>query len=410
MIKINQIITKLSSRFNLDLNYFLKGGFWLTLGQLSNMLKGVIISYLFANLLSEEVYGQYVFIISMLSISLIFSLQGMGPTIIEAIARKYDGTYFEALKRISIWSLLGSIFLIITSIYMKFASRTQESFIFLILALILPIYSLSGQYISFFNGKKRFDLNIILTTIFNIISTSIIAIIIFLKLNLFWLVLGTVLTQIMIQGYFSLILVRKYLENDNIDNSNVEFGIKTSFSSAIIMLSSYADNLIIAFFLGFEELAIFTIVTLVPQQTKSLYKSFSPLILPKLANLKKIENNKIILHFFQLMIPAIILIVLYIVFGPLIFKYLYPKYSEYYIYSLMYQISFITMPIILLNRILVQKKKTKTLNKINTYTSVMVVFLSLILTITMGLLGSIIARIIYRFLSLGTYIYYFKKA
>ena len=68
-----------SPKAGLDLPYFISGGFWLSLGQFFNMFKGFILSILLANLLSKEVYGQYSFLMSVLSVAVVCNTPELFP-------------------------------------------------------------------------------------------------------------------------------------------------------------------------------------------------------------------------------------------------------------------------------------------------------------------------------------------
>ena len=77
-----------------------------------SLLCFIIICIVFANFLSKEVFGEYTFVMAVLSIAGIFALPGMRVAVIQAVARGYEGTYFRALREIFKWSWLGSLFLL----------------------------------------------------------------------------------------------------------------------------------------------------------------------------------------------------------------------------------------------------------------------------------------------------------
>jgi len=78
--------------------------------------------------------------------------------------------------------------------------------------------------------------------------------------------------QISICGYFNVFYVRKLIKNNKVDKSSIDFGKSISFSLTINTFASNFDSLIIAHFLGFSDLAIFKIVTTLPDQMNIFMK------------------------------------------------------------------------------------------------------------------------------------------
>ena len=134
--KIYNFAKDYSSKVGLDLPYFIKGGFWLSVGQFFGTLKGFILSIVFANLLSKEVFGEYSFAMTVLGIAGVFALPGMGVAVVQAVAKGYEGTYFKALKEVFKWSWLGSLLLLGFSIYEYFYGIYNLMLIFLILSSV----------------------------------------------------------------------------------------------------------------------------------------------------------------------------------------------------------------------------------------------------------------------------------
>ena len=76
-------------------------------------------------LLTKEVYGQYQFVLSVLSLASVAALPGMRPAIVRAVAKGFDSTYKAALKLIFKRSLLGSVGILIFTIYGLYVGRDQ---------------------------------------------------------------------------------------------------------------------------------------------------------------------------------------------------------------------------------------------------------------------------------------------
>jgi O-antigen/teichoic acid export membrane protein len=406
--KIYNLTKKYSSKVGLDLPYFIKGGFWLSVGQFFGTLKGFILSIVFANLLSKEVFGEYSFAITVLGIAGIFTLPGMGVAVVQAVAKGYEGTYFRALKDVFKWSWLGGLLLLCVSVHEYFFGRFNLTLIFLILSSLFPFYSISGFYSALLNGKKRFDILTKLSSFFNIISTILIVAVVFFTESVFWISVITVLVQILINGYFSLFYVKKYVKNNEIDEHSIEFGKNISYSQAFSNIANNFDSLVIAYFLGFSSLAIFKIVTLLPNQIKMLANAFTPMLLPKIAS-QDLSKKDLMKHFKKFFLVVVFLILIYWVVAPFIFKWFYIQYYDYVWLSMLYHMSFIVMLYILPFNYLIKEKKGDLINKFYNYSAILLIVLSLIGIYFYGLLGAIMARIIHRsFVMVITFLFFFK--
>ncbi|WP_421077480.1 oligosaccharide flippase family protein [Methanothermococcus sp. Ax23] len=406
--RIYDLTKDYSSKVGLDLPYFIRGGFWLSVGQFFGTLKGFILSIVFANLLSKEVFGEYSFVMTVLGIAGVFALPGMGVAVVQAVAKGYEGTYFKALKEVFKWSWLGSLLLLGFSIYEYFFGRFDMMLIFLILSSIFPFYSISGFYPNLLNGKKRFDGLAKLSSFFNVISTILIVVVVFFTKSVFWIVVITVLVQIIINGYFSLFYVKKFVKNNKIDEHGIEFGKSISYSQAFAIVSWNFDSLIMPYIIGFSDLAVFKIVTLLPNQIKIFANAFTPMLLPKIAS-KDMGKKDLMKHFKKFLLVIVFLILIYWVVAPFIFKWFYPRYYEYVWLSMVYHLSFISMIYTLPFNYLIKEKKGDLVNKFYNYSAILLILLSLIGIYFYGLLGAIIARIIHRlFVMTITFLFFFK--
>ncbi|EHP84181.1 lipopolysaccharide biosynthesis protein [Methanotorris formicicus] len=405
--KIYLLAKKYSKKAGLDLPYFIKGGFWLSVGQFFSTLKGFILSIVFANFLSKEVFGEYSFIMAVLGIAGIFALPGMGIAVVQAVAKGYEGTYFKALKEVFKWSWLGSLFLLCFSIYEYFFGKFDLCLIFLILSSLFPFYSISGFYPNFFNGKKRFDILVKLSSFFNIISTILIIMMVLFTKSAFWIAITSILIQILVNCYFSIFYVKKFIENYGVDKNDIEFGKKISYSRAFGGFAGKVDELIISYFLGFSDLAIFKIVTLIPDQFKIFMKLLNPMILPKMVS-SNISKKDLKTYFWKFFIVLVFLIAIYVLTAPFIFKIFYPKYYKYLWLSILYHLSFIAYLNILSSNYLI-KEKSRYIIIIEYICNIFTIVSSFIFIYFYGLHGAIYSRMLIRLFSLLLTTYVFMR-
>ncbi|MGE0793602.1 MAG: lipopolysaccharide biosynthesis protein [Candidatus Woesearchaeota archaeon] len=396
--KLDGLLTEYSPRFGLDLNYFVKGGFWLGLDQGFNLFKYFILSILFANFLTKEVYGQYSFVMGIVAIASIFTLPNLIPAVVQSISKGKDGIYLKAVHKSMLFSLLGSLFMLGASIFCQFTGREYGSLIFLFLVFLFPFYYSSSYFTSVLIGKEKFKKMAVLNVIFSVVSLVLIGLVVYVKQELFWIILATVVVKILVHGYYSFVFVRDELRNDKFDEKSLEFGMKTNLSQVLLTFSGYLETLLIPFFLGFESLAIYAIITLIPNQVKISFNSLSPLFLPKLSK-KESSRKELMGHTLKIILIAVVCIIGYVLVSPFVFKWFYFPYYNYVWLSMLFSLSLIILPYNFLVANIQAKLDVKKINRLNFFNAV---FLSVCVLIGLqfGLFGLVISRIVYRSLIL----------
>ena len=72
---INFLLDTVSEKLELDVRYFTKGSFYLTLNQVFGIIIGTLLSIIYANHLSSTTFGQYNFVLSFVSLFSILYIQ-----------------------------------------------------------------------------------------------------------------------------------------------------------------------------------------------------------------------------------------------------------------------------------------------------------------------------------------------
>ena len=387
-----------------DMIYLAKGGFWLSFGYVINIIKGLVISILMANIIPKESYGYYRYILSIFSLIGIFSIGGMSTAVTQSVARNLDGIFKKAIQVILKWSWLGSLTLLMISSYYYSKGNLNFTWIFIFLAIMFPWYSISGYYGAILSGKKKFDIQTKYFTIYSFITSIVIIATVLSTGNIFWIIFSFILSDAIIGGFFTYRASKKYLLNDKIDPDSIKYGIKLSFISVVGLIAQNIDKIILPILLGFQELAIYAIALVVPEQIKAWFNNFATLALPKFS-----ENNpdqkikqKIIKASFKTMLFVLLIIIFYWLSADLIFNLIYPKYPEAILYSKVISLSLLAIPSFLINSFFKGNKRSDIIFKENMFYSFLQILSVITLTYFFGLWGLIFARTITR---LFTFIY-----
>ena len=144
---------RLQKFFGVDLAYVARGGFWLGVDQAAAIIISLALTVAFANLLSQQIYGTYRYILSIFGILTIFTLPNMDIAVVAAVSKKLEGSLFRALKERIRWGFVGAAAsLLCRDIIFQSGSDTRRRF--LIVAAFLPFTDAFNLYGAVLKGKN----------------------------------------------------------------------------------------------------------------------------------------------------------------------------------------------------------------------------------------------------------------
>ena len=104
-----------------------------------------------------------------------------------------------------------------------------------------------------------------------------------------------------------------------------------------------------------------------------------------------------------------VVIVVYSIGAPFLFKYFYPLYEPYYWWSIIFNFSFVTLLSVLYLSYFIKEQRSDIIKKTNIWSSIFLVICSFLLIMNFGLVGAIIGRMAYRFFYLFMNLVFVKK-
>jgi len=266
-----------------DMVYLAKGGFWLTIEQIVSSISVFLLAIAFANLLPQETYGIYKYVLSLTSILLITNLPGIGVSVIQATARGIEGSLFLALKTKIYWGFLGSFISLLLSGYYYLNNNISLAIIFIIISLFIPFIDSFGIYGSLLSGRKQFKISSIYNSITQIIATLIIISVIFLSDNIFIILITYLLSNTILRLIFFKITLYKFKPNKQMGSNIISYGKHLSVMGIIGTIATQIDKILIFHYLGGIKLAIYIFATAIPEQIKGFLKNIKALAFPKLS-------------------------------------------------------------------------------------------------------------------------------
>ena len=399
-------------RFTITDNVYLATqGSYLTLGNIINVLASFLLAMAFARLLPKETYGDYRYIISIITMIGVFALPGMDDAILQAVANKFEGSLKIGFKEKLRWSLLGSFCcLIIGGYFLLLKENPTLAISFLIAGVFFPIMQSTGLYLSYLGGKKLFKIQVKYNVLTQVISSLAIIITLFLTKNIIVLISVYFASYTMLGTIFLLFSLKKFPANKNENVNFIKFGKHLSFLRVLSTIASQIDKILLFNLIGPADLAIYSFATLPEAEANIFLKNIRTLALPKFVNREKDEIKRTLLKkIAKATILIIPMVLAYIFIAPYLYKIFFPEYMSSVFYSQLFFLMIIAFPGTLVGLTFQAKMAKKELYWFSILSSAILIVLLIVLTPIYGILGVILARLINQLTTIGIAVYLFKK-
>ncbi|OGZ57337.1 MAG: hypothetical protein A3B96_01170 [Candidatus Spechtbacteria bacterium RIFCSPHIGHO2_02_FULL_43_15b] len=407
--KAYNLLRKTQKYTRTDNVYLFKSGFWLTLPKAVSFLS-ILSGIAFANLVSKETYGTYQYILSILGILSIATLQSMKTAVAQAVARGYEGSVKKAVISKIKWGLLGSVGSILFSAYYFYHGNATLGWAFVITAALLPFLNPFSLYAAYLEGSKNFKLLSIFSILSTAVSIAAIIVILFITDNVLLIILGDLLVGIIVAFAFFNIVIKKFPPNAKEDPKTIPFGTRVSLIKIIPTIARELDQIIIWHFLGAAQVAIYAFAQKIPTQLSDNLSVLNQLAFPKMSaassdDLKKNLPKKII-RLYAMIIP---LGIAYILSVPFVFKIFFPQYLDSILYAQIFSFFIFFFPLSFISQTFDAKMQEKNILITSIFSPTLRIILLLILTPTIGVMGVVLTRLINSFATNLLAIFLFLK-
>ena len=350
----------------MDNVYLAKNWSVLNFGLVLNIAIAFGLSVIFAHFLDKEAYGQYKYILSVISLLTIASLQSMDDLVAQATAQGNEGTIFLALGTKLRWSLLGSAAALGLAFYYWFNHNNLLAGAFAATVPLLPIFANFSIYLAYLQGKKQFSKQITYSAISQLVFSVAMAITIVLTRNPLILVATYLLSQALARFFIFWYVIKKDRPNKNTDLGAIDFGKKLSLIDVLFSFSSNLDSIITFHYVGAAALAVYSFAFAPIVQIRSVLKNLRVIALPKFA-VRSSEEIKVSLvpRLMKLTLIILVVIAVYFFAAPWIFKIFFPRYLDAINYTRWLSLSLLAFPATMVPLVLQAKGLKKELYQSN---------------------------------------------
>jgi len=393
-----------------DMVYLAKGGGWLAFGKAFQTLAGLGLAIGFANLLPQETYGSYKYIISLASVIGIFSLNGLGTAITQATARGYEGSLRHGFKEMFRWSIGLVVVALGCAGYYYLQGNVEFAAAMVIIAVSYPILKSSGLYQSFLDGKKEFKTRSMYLIIWEIIEVGALILTLLLSNSLLTILAVFFATNSVPPLLLYFRTLQKYQPSDELDPETAAYSKHLSVINAIRTIGNHIDKVLVFQFIGPMQLAIYSFAVLPVEKAWGLLGSIQILALPKFsANKKEVLQKTLPKKILPLLIFCFLLLIIFLLVIPHLFELIFPRYLKAIPYAQVYSVIFLLYPAMLFEQALTAQAEEKALYMVSLSENIIKIILILVLLPLYGIWGGVSALILTKLIKVVLSTYFFYK-
>ena len=385
-----------------DMLYLASGGFWLTLELVIAAFFSLALAVVFGHFASKDLYGNYKYVLSIAALISGFSLSGIGTAITQATARGKEGALRQGFLLNLRWSAPMVVLALCIAAYYFLQGNNFLALSLCVVAALSPLLYSFSLFDNFLIGRREFSRSAAYSVLGNVASTAVLVAALFFGERAIILVIAYFAVNIATSTFFYIRTARR-AHNSETDPGMLNYGFHLSLMSVVGAIADKIDSIIVFTLLGPAQLAVYTYAIAMPEQIKGIVKNVTPLSMPKFAHrpINEIRQN-IWGRIAQLTLGLTVVIALYIVLAPWLFRILFPVYTASIGYSQLYALSLLVtgVPPVLLG-IFQAHKKTKALYVSSNVSSLILIIILPPFVYFWGITGAIASQIVYRCLSVG---------
>lgn len=402
---VGSFLSAVGKRFHIDAHYFAKSSFWILLSQAVGFAKGLVTGYIVARFFDQGVYGEYQFILSVMGVLGVFGLAGLATPVARAWSRKESFSLNTITRHQALCASVGSLILLG---YIPFLGRFGKEELwplFVAAALLFPLPPVAGtRFGAYTIGAARFDIALKANVIW-----SAITIVLTLLIVAYWqAALPMLVVSVAIPPIVYLCMARSFPRSGGDEENTatiIRYGWGLTFASLPADLAWYLDKLLISHFFGLNQLALFSVALIIPELAKNFTKQFFPVAFSKQASAVDAPPTRRKLTRAILAGTAVMAvgIACYVAVAPFAMPLLFPQYDPVQLTALtsVAALMIITNPATLFAQYLEAQGMIRE-TRISQWSAAVAFALSLFALIpTMGLMGAVIARGVFRAVYVG---------
>ncbi|MBU6214854.1 oligosaccharide flippase family protein [Patescibacteria group bacterium] len=311
--------------------------------QITTALAALWLAIIVSHYLPKEIYGEYKYVLSLVALLSILSLNGIGGAVFQSTARGYTGALHQGFWINIRWSFAVFFGALALALYYFALHNTTLAIEILVGGTLSPFIASASLYSPFLDGKKEFVRQMAYSIIDNLFTTGVMIVTVVLTHNPLLLVCAYFASNALGAFYFYRRTKIRFASEEARPDADLP-----TFSKHLSVLSIFGgivdaiDNVLIFHFAGAAQLAIFSFASAIPDQLKTPSKTLSTMLSSGFARRTNEEIHEGMPNkFFWYAVCFACVVAAYLLAAPSIFKLFFPAYSDAVFYSQVYMLGFL---------------------------------------------------------------------
>jgi O-antigen/teichoic acid export membrane protein len=390
-MRLRALLKRVETVTRTDMRYLASGGFWLTAAQVVSSVTAIALAIALANLIPKDAYGIYKFVVSGAGIIAAVSLTGMGPAVIRAVSRGFEGALRRGLRVSLVWNSV--LFLIGCSVagYYFLNDNLTLAGAFVIVAIFLPLRQSFFLFDAYLRGKKFFRASAGYNAAGDIIPISLLIATAFLTDDPLAILFVFFASYAVIGVLFHFMALRLTPpENDKTEPGTTPYAAHLSVMGVIGGIANYIDSILVFHYLGAAPLAVYSFAMAPARELGTVGRVLQQLALPKLG-LRSIPELQTTLPRKALIAFGIAagIVASFILAAPYLYQWFLPQYLDAVVYAQVAALVVLFMPAPLFTQTFVAHARKKELYVINTFIPLLKIIFPAVLLPLYGLWGGV---------------------
>jgi len=322
----------------------------------------------------------------------------MGAALLRAIGNGKKNVIPGCFKESVYWSLPASIIAIIGGIYYLFQANFELGFSFIVIGVTNPLLTNLAISKVFFVAVGNFKLNFLLSSLRSLTQIASIVLVLILSKNIL-LIVATYFIVGLIVNYIIYIYSLKILSvkpDKEYVEETVNYSKHLSLLGGVQLILNQLDQILMWHFVGPSALATYAMSFGPVKELRTVGENINSMIFPKFAN-KTTEKLIHLLSFRvrQLFFIYVPILIIYLFSAPFLFKFFFPQYIDAVFYSQLLATVIILQPRAVLDLLILARGDIVDRYNITIPSQIIKIILFLVLIPLYGLIGGIIANILF---------------
>ncbi|HEV7121683.1 MAG TPA: oligosaccharide flippase family protein, partial [Candidatus Paceibacterota bacterium] len=266
------------------------------------------------------------------------------------------------------------------------------------IAIALPLITTFNSYGAFLIGKKAFRTFFAYSSAVSIVYYACILIAVLYYPSALILVLVNLAITALGAFILYMVTLRSFKPAAQDDPDLLTYGKHLTLMNMFTTVASQLDNVLVFHFLGPAQLATYSFATLIPEKLSGFLKNLTNSALPRFAEQRFSEIRAQLLRNASLLALAIFIgILFYISVLPFFFSFVYPRYLDAVTYSQIFSLTLLAAVGNYVGTSLLAHRRIRRLYALNTLGPIAQLAAQVIGILFWGLLGLVIARVLWTF-------------